>query len=329
MKVAVLGAGAIGGHVGARLALAGHDVTFLARGAHLQAMRERGVTVLSRGERLVARPRCVERTDGLPEQDLVLVMAKAPTLPALLAAGARLVGPRTLVVLSHNGVPWWFPLAVGGPLRDRRLESVDPGRRVELAVPAHQVIGCVVKMGGTVVEPGVVQHLGLNRLQLGEIAGGRTDRVQELAGALSQAGFEAHAHARLAEPVWSKVLENMPLSPLAMLTGATIEQLVRDPGTRELMQALHDEGRAVGLALGLDLSFDMAEREALAARLPGFKSSMLQDLEARRPMEIDALVTAVLELARHTGVDTPLLRMVHALATHKAGLLGLHGSTDG
>jgi len=323
MRICILGAGAIGGYLGAHLARAGHDVILLARGAHLAAMKANGVRVLDGDSAIEARPRCVARAEEAGPQDYVIALVKAPSLAGLLPAVGPLLAPDTSVVVSTNGLPWWFGYGAGGDLEGMRLRSLDPTGALERGVERGRLIGCVVKAGAVVEAPGVIRHFGLNRFTFGEPRGGASERVEWLAQAVTGAGLEGVAHPRIHDPIWAKLLENMPMAPLAVMTGATIEQIVADPGTRALCERLHAEGAAIGRRFGLHETFPMAAREALARRLPGFKSSMLQDFEKRRPMEIDALVTAPMEMAAHGGVEAPALARMHALLTLRARLAGL------
>jgi len=327
MRICILGAGAIGGYLGTYLWCAGHDVSFLARGAHLEAMRARGVRLRDGERELEARPRCAARPEDLGAQDCVISLVKAPSLAGLLPEIGPLLDEHTPVVVSTNGLPWWFGYGAGGDLEGFRFRSLDPDGALARSVAPARILGCVVKAGATVEAPGVIRHFGLNRFFLGEPLGGVSERVARLARAITDAGLEGTAHPRIHDQIWTKLLENMPLAPIAVLTGATIEQIVGDRGARALCERLHAEGVAVGRRFGLNGEFPMSAREDLARRLPGFKSSMLQDFEQRRPMEIDALVTAVLELAAHGGVATPAIAEVHALVALRAQLAGLTRGT--
>jgi 2-dehydropantoate 2-reductase len=326
VKICILGAGAIGGYLGTYLWRAGHDVSFLARGPHLEAMRLRGVS-LREGEReLEARPRCVATPEELGVQDWVVSLVKAPSLVGLLPRIGPLLGPGTPVVISTNGIPWWYGYGAGGDLQDFRFRSLDPDGVLERSVERARILGCVVKAGATVEAPGVIRHFGLNRFFVGEPLGGVSERAARLAEMITGSGLDGIAHPRIHDQIWTKLLENMPLAPIAALTGGTIEEIIADPGARALCERLHAEGVSVGRRFGLAGEFPMAAREDLARRLPGFKSSMLQDFEHRRPMEIDALVTAVLEMAARGAVATPTIAQVHALVMLRARLAGLTGN---
>lgn len=323
VKICILGAGAIGGYLGTHLARAGHEVSFVARGAHLRAMQAGGIRLLD-GERVLeARPRCVASAAELGPQDYVISLAKAPALEGLLPGLAPALGPETPVVVSTNGLPWWFGQGAGGELEGWRPACLDPRGVLAAALDPARIVGGVVKAGAVLEAPGVVRHFGLNRFIFGEPNGGVSARVARLAEAVTGAGLDGQAHPRIHDALWLKVLENMPLAPIAVLTGASIEQIVRDPGARALCERLHEEGLAIGRRFGLRGEFPMSAREDLARRLPGFKSSMLQDFERRRPMETAALVGAPLELAAFGGVPAPTLGRVAALLGLRARLAGL------
>jgi 2-dehydropantoate 2-reductase len=324
MRVGVFGAGAIGGLLGARLAHAGVDVTFVARGAHLAAMRADGVTLRSGGGMLTARPTCVADAAEAGVQDFVVVTLKAHALPAAAPAIARMMGPDTALVTAVNGIPYWYFHGLDGPYRDRRVDSVDPDGVLWHTLPPAQAIGCVVYPAAEVVAPGVIEHTYGDRFTLGEPDGSRSARVQALATALQGAGFKAPVRPRIRDEIWVKLWGNMAFNPLSALTGATLDRLTGRPDLRAVARAMMMEGQAVAEALGVRFAIDVDKRIEGAAEVGAHKTSMLQDLERGRPMEIDALLGAVVELAALAGVAVPASGMVLALLRERARSAGCY-----
>jgi 2-dehydropantoate 2-reductase len=312
MKFAVLGAGATGGYLGACLARAGQDVTLIARGRHLEAMRERGVRVLEPdGSEIVARPDCTDRLEAAGEADVTFVTLKAHGLSAVAPALGASLRPETALVFAQNGVPWWFFLLARG----RRLESVDPGGVIAESIPARHVIGCVVYPATSLVEPGVVRHVEGNRFSLAELDGARSERVTAIAAALAGAGLRAPVQSRIREEIWLKLTGNATLNPVSALTRAGLAEMVGDRGTRELLRTLMLEVEAVGKALGIEPGIGVDRRLDGAGRVGDHRTSMLQDVEAGRPLEVEALVGSVVELAGQVGVPVPALEVVYRLTS--------------
>jgi 2-dehydropantoate 2-reductase len=326
MRICIVGAGAVGGLLGIHLCAAGHEVSFVARGVHLEAMRTRGAKLVSYGRETVVHPACSDDPAYFGPQDYVVVTVKAPSQGGILPRIAPLLGPDTPVVLSTNGLPWWFTHGVGGPLEGRRLRSIDPDGALARSVQMERVLGCVVNAGCSVLEPGVIAHVGNRRFFIGELAGGASPRVRRLTEAISAAGLEGIAHERIHDEVWQKLLGNMPMAPIAALTGGSLRDILGYEPTRELYFRLQAEGDAVGRRLGLKATLSREERLALAEKLGDFKPSMLQDLTLGRPMEIDDLVTVVVELAEIAGVAVPTIENILALVRLRATLAGLYPS---
>jgi len=324
VRICIVGAGAVGGFLGIHLCAAGHEVSFVARGAHLEAMRTRGARLVSYGRETVVHPVCSDDPGKLGVQDYVVVTVKAPAQRDILPRIGPLLGPDTPVVLSTNGLPWWFTHGVGGPLEGRRLRSVDPDGTLARSVGIERVLGCVVNAGCSVPEPGVIAHIGNRRFFVGELKGGVSERVRRLTEAISAAGLEGIAHGRIHDEVWQKLLGNMPMAPIAALTGGSLRDILTYEPTRELYFRLQAEGDAVGRELGLTATLSREERLALADKLGDFKPSMLQDLTLRRPLEIDDLVTVMIELADVAGVRVPAIENVLALVQLRATLAGLY-----
>ena len=324
MKVAIYGAGATGGYLGVKLALAGVDTTLIARGPHLEAMQRRGARLLSDGEELVARPLCTEDPAEAGPQDFVIVTLKAHSAPGLVDAMQPLLGPETAVVTAQNGVPWWYFHGVGGPWEGLRLDSVDPGGRQWDGIGPERAIGCVVYVATEIAEPGVIRHLSGNRFTLGEPSGEKTARVRAISRVLIGAGVRAPVRD-IRHEMWLKLWGNVSFNPISALTLATLDVVATEPGTRAVARAMMEETREIAAALGIRLHMGIERRIEGAVAVGAHRTSMLQDLERSRTMEIDALVTSVQELGRLVGVPTPAIDIVLALVRQRAAVAGLYG----
>ncbi len=322
MKVAVVGLGAVGGLIAARLAGAGHEVSALARGETLARVRERGLIVDSAGKRSVARITVAADAAELGPQELVVVALKAPALAALAPQIATLLGPAGMVLPAMNGVPWWFmPAASPG---EPPLESVDPGGRLLAALPITRVLGCVVHLSASGPEPGRVRQGFGERLIVGEPGGGESARVRAVCSALAEAGFEAEASTDVRREVWYKLWGNMTMNPVSALTGAESTAILDDPLVHAYMLRTLAEAAAIGGRIGCPISQSGEERMGLARKLGSFKTSMLQDALAGRPIELDALVTAVHEIGERVGVPTPNIGALLGLTRLMARQRGLY-----
>lgn len=324
MKICIYGAGAIGGYLGVQLALAGVDVTLIARGPHLEAMRAKGLKLLIDGEERVAHPFCTADPSEAGPQDYVIVTLKAHSTPAVVKPMQPLLGPKTAVVTAVNGVPWWYFYALEGPWRDHRLETVDPGGAQWSGIGPERAIGCVVYPATEVVEPGVIQHLDGNRFTLGEPSGEKTDRVKALASAFISAGLRAPVR-RIRDEIWVKLWGNLSFNPISALTLETLDTVATDVGTRAVAKAMMLEAKAIGDELGVRFPVDVERRIDGAAAVGAHRTSMLQDLERGRPMEIDALVSSVQEMGQLVGVPTPTIDVVLALVQQRARVAGAYG----
>lgn len=324
MKVAIFGAGAIGGFMGVKLAQAGADVTFVARGPHLAAMRERGVTLISGGETVTVRPRCVGDAAEAGGQDFVVVTLKAHSLPVAAPSIAAMLAPDGAVVTAVNGVPYWYFHGIEGANRDRRVESVDPGGVVWDALPPSRAIGCVVYPAAEVSEPSVIRHTYGDRFSLGEPDGSRSERVQELSKMLIAGGLKAPIRPRIRDEIWVKLWGNLTFNPVSALTGATLDRLVNEPDLRGLCRAMMAEAQIVAEALGVRFAISLDKRIDGAAEVGAHKTSMLQDLERGRPMEIDALLGAVVELGGLTSHEMPICASVLALVRERGRQAGCY-----
>ena len=324
MRICVYGAGAIGGLLGARLAAAGAEVSLIARGPHLAAMRERGLELRTPEGSILTHPRATSDAAELGPQDYVIVALKAHSVPAAVPAMQPLLGPETAVVMATNGVPWWYFYKLAGPFEGRRIESVDPGGAQWDGLGPERAIGCVVYPAVEVPEPGVIQLVEGDRFSLGEPSGERTDRVQKLADLLIAAGLKAPVRPRIRDEIWVKLWGNLSFNPISALTGATLERIAGDPGTRAVVRAMMVEAQEIGMRLGVRFGVDVDKRIDGAGAIGAHKTSMLQDLERGRPMEIDALVTAIHELGGIVGVPTPTIDMVLALVRLRARTAGCY-----
>jgi 2-dehydropantoate 2-reductase len=310
MRVCIVGAGAIGSFLGAHLSLRSSEVAALARGATAAALRAHGFRLEQAGELVTAPVRVVEDTAGLGEQDLVVLAVKGPSLTQVAEKIPPLLGRETMVLTAMNGVPWWFFQDARGPYGGTRLKSIDPDGRIEAAIPSRHVIGCVVHATCSVVEPGRVRHGFGNELILGEPGGGEpgaplSARVMALAELLRSAGFKATVSARIQADIWYKLWGNMTMNPISALTGATCDRILDDPLLNRYSLSIMAEAAAIGERIGCPISQSGEDRNAVTRKLGAFKTSMLQDALAGRPLEVDALVTAVTEIGGMVGVPTP------------------------
>lgn len=314
MKICVIGAGAIGGLLAAKLARAGQAVSVIARGDALTAIRENGLTLIGEaGERFSIKLGATDHMEAIGVQDLVILGVKAHQVAAATRELAKLYHPDTIVIPAQNGVPWWYFHKHGGALEDRRLESVDPGGAIADRIPSERVIATVVYPAAEIVRPGVVRHIEGNRFSLSELDGARTPRVERVSETLSAAGFKAPIVSDIRAEIWTKLWGNLSFNPISALTHATLEAICQDDATRALAGDMMREAQRVGEALGVRFKIPLERRIAGAEAVGPHKTSMLQDLEAGRPLEIEALLGAVLELGRLTNLSTPACQNVYAL----------------
>lgn len=314
MKIVVAGAGAVGGYIGARLARAGGDVTLFARGPHLRAMSERGLSVRSADGDFVVRPQVTGDLAAVGTADVVVLGVKAHSLTQLAPQLPPLFSPDTVVVSTQNGVPWWYFQRAGGALEGLCLDRVDPGGVVAAAIDPARVVGSLAYFATEIAEPGVIQHVEGNRITLGEPDGTRSDRCRSIAEALIAAGFRCPITTRIRQEVWVKLLGNVAFNPISALTGATLIEMIRHREVVGVVRSMMAEAEAVATKLGIELPISIDQRIAGAERVGAHKTSMLQDLEAGRPMELDAVVGAVVELGEQLGVATPATRTVYSCA---------------
>ena len=324
MKVCIYGAGAIGGYLGVQLANAGADVSLVARGAHLAAMRANGLKLLVDGEERTAPLRCTDDPAELGPQDYIFVSLKAHSVPGVVDQMEPLLGNDTSVVTAVNGVPYWYFYKHGGDLEGSTLESIDPGGRQWRALRPERAIGCIVYPATEVVEPGVIQHVYGDKFPLGEPSGERTERVERLSELMGAAGLRAPVLDRIRDEMWLKLWGNLCFNPISALTHATLDVIASDEGTRAVARAMMLEAQAIAERLGVKFRVGVERRMDGAGAVGAHKTSMLQDLERGRAMEIDPLVTVVQELGRKVDIPTPTIDTVLALVQQRARIAGLH-----
>ena len=333
MKIAVIGAGAIGGLVGAKLALAGEDVTFIVRGDNLAAIGERGMRLIeSDGSEQIARNVvATDRYDQAGPQDVVILAMKAHQLEAVALDVPRLFGPETVVVTMQNGIPYWYFHRHGGVLEGTIVRSVDPEGLVSARIPAARVLGCVVYPASELVAPGVVRHIEGDRFPVGELDGSTSERVQRVSDCFTAAGFKAPVLDNIRAELWLKLWGNLSFNPISGLSHSTLADICRFPPSRELAAEMMREAQAVAHKLGIEFRVTLEKRIAGAEKVGRHKTSMLQDIEAGRAPEIDALVGAVIELARLTETPTPHIDTVYCLVkllartmAHEGGRVRMH-----
>jgi 2-dehydropantoate 2-reductase len=313
MNITVIGAGAIGGHIAAKLAAAGERVTVVARGEHLKAIRERGLILKENGEEIVAR---VEATDRITEAggaDLIVLGVKAHQLAPIAADVASIVAPATMIMTTQNGIPWWYFYKHGGPHEGVRLESVDPGGVIARHLPIDAVVAAISYQAAEIEGPGVIRHVEGHRLPLAEIDGRKTERIAALSELFTRAGFKSPALSDVRTEIWTKLWGNLTFNPVSALSHATLEDICRFAPTRTLAAAMMREAQGVGEAFGIRFRLSVDKRIAGAESIGAHKTSMLQDIEHGRGTEIDALLGSVIELARLADVATPHLDAIYAV----------------
>jgi len=329
MKICIYGAGAVGGLMAAWLSRAGHEVSVVARGKHLTAIRQNGLAVVSQGKKETYKVKADSDPRTLGPQDYVIVAVKAQSLGGVAAAITPLLGADTSIVTAMNGVPWWFfdrlPFASERSARGEgklRLETLDPGGKLSRAMPTERLVGCVIHLAASTPEPGVIGHGMGTRLILGEPGGRNTARTERIVAALKEAGFEAAASGFIEKEFWVKLIGNVSFNPVAALTLATADRLIADDYVKAYLIAVMRECLAIGRAVGVDAAIDPEARMDMARKLGKFKPSTLQDLEAGKSLEIDGLLTGTLEVARKAGVAAPFTESLAGLARLRAESTG-------
>lgn len=317
-RICIFGAGAIGGYVGARLAKAQvADVSLVARGPHLEAMQAKGLSITQAGETVTVKTKVTAEPRELGRQDFIILTLKSNALPATAEALAPLIGPDTVLLFGQNGLPWWYFYKHGGRFDGRILESVDPGGSLWKKIGPERVLGGVIWLAAELGRPGHVIHGFGDRMAIGEPSGEISARATRLCALLEQAGVKSPVKTDLRNEIWLKLWGNLSFNPVSILTRGTLEGLARDSGTRAVLATMMMESRTVAEALGVNFSVSVEERLDMAAKVGAHRSSMLQDLDAGRPTELDALLGAVIELAHMTGIATPALKLVYDLARYR------------
>lgn len=314
MKIAIVGAGAIGAYLGAKLALSGEDVYLVARGAHLREMQAHGVRVRSPEGDFEAHPTATGEYESIGPVDFVFLTVKAHSLTEIAPNLTPLLGPETAVVSAQNGIPWWYFQGHGGPLDGASIVSVDPGGVIAGAVDPSRIIGCVIYPSTVMVQPGVIEHIEGNRFSIGELDGRNSDRCKRLAAALIKAGLKCPIRTRIRHDLWIKLLGNVVFNPMSALTGATLVEMATDPEASAVARAVMAEADEVAEALGVRLPVTIDQRIEGAKGVGHHKTSMLQDLESGRPMELDSVVGVVIELGEKLGLPMPHTRTLYSCA---------------
>lgn len=322
MKICIYGAGAIGGMLGAELSFSGVDVSLIARGPHLEAINRNGLALIRDGETRIAHPVATDKPETLGKQDYVIVTLKAHAAPNVVEDMESLLGPETTVVTAVNGIPWWYFYGVEGPYCEHQLLSVDPNGRQWNRIGPQRVIGCVVYPSAEIKSPGVIRHISGNRLTLGEPDGSRTKRILHLAKTLIGSGFKAPVRHRIRDEIWIKLWGNLSFNPISALTAATLEDICADINTRAFARAMMTEAQHIGEAIGARFAINVDNRIDGAAAVGAHRTSMLQDLDLGRSLEIDAIVKVVQELGVLTDIPTPAIDTALALVSLRARLVG-------
>ncbi len=322
MKFCIYGAGAIGGYLGAELALSGNQVTLIARGPHLKAIQKNGLTLVKEGESKTVDVSCTDDPTEAGPQDYVIITLKAHSVSGIVEQMLPLLGPDTPVVTAQNGIPWWYFHKLQGSWEGHQLESADPGGKIWKTLGPERAIGCVVYPSCEIVEPGVIRHVQGKRFMLGEPDGTRSDRIMALSEALTPSGLKAPVRTKIRDDIWLKLWGNVSFNPVSVLTLATLEQITAHEGVRGVIRNMMSEAQSVAAQLGVQFPVDVDKRIGWAADVGAHKTSMLQDLEMSRPMEIDALVSTVAEMGRLVDVPTPTIDVVLSLVRLRAQMAG-------
>lgn len=313
MRFAIVGAGAIGSYLGAKLCQLGHDVSLIARGPHLRAMQANGVMICGADENLHVRPTVTDRCADVGVVDYVFLTVKAHGLSEIAGKLQPLLGPETVVVSAQNGIPWWYFYKHGGPLDGRRIELLDPGGFITKSIPTDRVIGSIVYPSASVVEPGKIMHIEGNRFSIGELDGQKTERSKLLSEALIESGLRCPIRTRIRHDMWVKLLGNIAFNPISALTMATLDRVVSQVQVVEGARAVMEEADSVACALGIDVPVSVDMRLAGVEKVGAHKTSMLQDVETGRPMELESIIGAVIELGEMVGIRMPYARFVYGL----------------
>ena len=325
-RICIFGAGAIGGYVGARLALHGEaEVSLVARGAHLAAMEAKGLILKQAGEIRTLHPRVTADPHRLGHQDFIILTLKAHAVAGVIDQLQPLLGPDTAILFAQNGLPWWYFYRHGGPFDGHRLETVDPGGEIWNRLGPERALGCVVWQAAEIEAPGVIAHHFGDRMPIGEPSGEKSERSATLGRLLTAAGVKSPVRPNLRNEIWLKLWGNLSFNPVSVLTNGTLDGLARDPGTRRVVRIMMQEARAIAESLSVSFAVDIDERIEMAAKVGAHRTSMLQDVDAGRPTELDALLGVVIELGELTGLPTPSLKLVYDLVKYRCGAVTVRG----
>jgi len=324
MKICIFGAGAIGGYMGVKLAQIGTDVSLVARGPHLEAMKKNGLRLIEGESDLTVPVEASENPEDLGFQDYLIITLKAHSVPSIIEKVRPLVNEKTTIVSGVNGIPWWYFHKIGGEFEGTKLASVDPGNVQWESFGPSKVLGCVVYPAAEVLEPGVIKHIEGNRFSLGEPDGSKSDRALKLSKVLTEAGLKAPVRPKLRDEIWVKLWGNLSFNPISALTYATLDVLCEDRDTRQVLRTMMLEAKEIGEKLGVNFPIDVEQRINGGAAVGSHKTSMLQDLELARPLEIDAILGSVQELGQITKTTTPTIDTVLAIIKLRARTAGLY-----
>ncbi len=324
MRICIYGAGAIGGYLGCMLSKTDAEISLIARGPHLKAMQDHGLRLISDDKETVYQLNCTDQPDTLKPQDYVIVTLKAHSVPSIVPQLKKLLAPTGVVVTAVNGIPWWYFYNLPGPLENTRLATVDPDDQQWQQIGPERAIGCVVYPACNLIEPGIIQHIEGNRFPLGEPNGEKSERVIALSQVFTEAGLKAPVRPRIRDDLWIKLWGNLCFNPISVLTHATLDVIATDPGTQAIARKMMTEAQHIAESLGVKFSVDIEKRIAGAANVGPHKTSMLQDLEQNRPMEIDALLTVAQEMGKMTKIETPYIDIVLALVIQRAKEAGCY-----
>ena len=324
MRICIYGAGAIGAWLGAQMSLSGEDVTLIARGPHLNAMKKNGVKVLINEQEITAFPKCVQDPRDAGLQDYVFISVKSYSLNEIIQNINHLFDKNTTVITGINGIPWWYFYKLKGPYENHNLKAIDPDGKIWKTIDPKRAIGCVVYPAAEIMSPGIIKHIEGDRFILGEPDGGKTDRVNIFCNALQKSGFTSRVRTNIRDDIWVKLWGNLCFNPISVLTQATLDLVAGEEGTANICRLMMQESQEIGEKLGINFRVDIERRLRGGAEVGPHKTSMLQDLESKKPMEIDALITSVKELGELVKVPTPTIDIILALIQQRARIAGTY-----
>ena len=324
MKICIYGAGAIGAWLGAQMSLSGEDVTLIARGPHLNAMKKNGVKILINKQEIIAFPKCVQDPRDVGPQNYVFISVKSHSLHEVIQNINYLFDENTTVITGINGIPWWYFYKLKGPYENHNLQAIDPDGKIWETIGPERALGCVVYPAAEIISPGIIKHIEGNRFILGEPDGKKTDRINLFCNALKKSGFTSRARNNIRDDIWVKLWGNLCFNPISALTQGTLDLVAGEKGTANICRLMMQESQEIGEKLGIKFRVDIERRLKGGAEVGPHKTSMLQDLESKKPMEIDALITSVKELGELVKVPTPTIDIILALIQQRARIDGTY-----